>query len=230
MLVIDAKETIRNRTNFSGRGAGIAGFSILGTDVTYALTENMELDLKTLDEFLERNRMSKVILFGFTYMIWQYFCNALIGENKRFQLEDSILIHGGGWKKLHEKSVDNKVFGNVVKEVTGVKEVINYYGMVEQTGSIFLECEAGYFHCSNFSDVITRKEDFSVCGIGETGILQLVSPLATSYPGHNILSEDSGVINGEDDCACGKNGKYFNIHGRLKDADVRGCSDTHIGG
>ena len=153
----------------------------------------------------------------------------MIKVRKRYKLEDGILIHGGGWKKLHDQSVSNNVFSDAVKEVTGVKKVINYYGMVEQTGSIFIECKAGYFHCSNFSDVIARNVNFSSCQFGETGILQLVSPLATSYPGHNILSEDSGVIIGEDDCLCGKNGKYFRVQGRLKNAEIRGCSDAYPG-
>ena len=64
-----------------------------------------------------------------------------------------------------------------------------------------------------------------MCKFGETGILQLISPLATSYPGHNILSEDSGAIIGEDDCKCGLKGKYFLVHGRVKEAEIRGCSD-----
>jgi hypothetical protein len=32
---------------------------------------------------------------------------------------------------------------------------------------------------------------------------------------------------GEDDCSCGRLGKYFQVHGRLAKAEVRGCSDTH---
>ena len=35
------------------------------------------------------------------------------------------------------------------------------------------------------------------------------SLLPTSYPGYNILTEDIGVIAGEDDCKCGLKGKYF---------------------
>jgi hypothetical protein len=229
MLIIDTKATVKAGQGFSGRAAGIAGFSFLGTDIVYALNENMELDWETLEKFFERHRGSRVILFGFTYMIWKYFCSPVVKTDKCYQLEDSILIHGGGWKKLNDESVNNEVFRQVVEKVTGVKKVINYYGMVEQTGSIFLECEAGHFHCTNFSDVMTRDEKFSPCQFGETGIVQLLSPLATSYPGHNILSEDSGVIIGEDDCICGKNGKYFNIQGRIKDADVRGCSDAYQG-
>ena len=48
-----------------------------------------------------------------------------------------------------------------------------------------------------------------------------------SYPGFSILTEDEGVILGEDDCLCGRKGKYFKILGRLKNAEVRGCSDTY---
>ena len=82
-------------------------------------------------------------------------------------------------------------------------------------------------HCSNFSDVIIRRsKDFSVADIGEKGLMEIVSLLPSSYPGHVILTEDEGEILGEDDCPCGRLGKYFKIHGRIKNAEVRGCSDT----
>ena len=42
-----------------------------------------------------------------------------------------------------------------------------------------------------------------------------------------LLTEDEGVILGEDDCPCGRKGKYFHIHGRIKNAEIRGCSDTY---
>jgi hypothetical protein len=32
---------------------------------------------------------------------------------------------------------------------------------------------------------------------------------------------------GEDDCLCGKFGKYFHINGRMAKAEIRGCSDAH---
>jgi hypothetical protein len=34
------------------------------------------------------------------------------------------------------------------------------------------------------------------------------------------------VILGEDDCKCGRKGKYFKVLGRIKKAKIRGCSDT----
>ena len=60
----------------------------------------------------------------------------------------------------------------------------------------------------------------------EIGLVQLISLLPTSYPGHNIISEDIGEIIGIDDCKCGRLGKYFIIHGRAEKAEIRGCSDT----
>ena len=99
--------------------------------------------------------------------------------------------------------------------------------MVEQTGSIFVECESGSLHCSIFSDIITRRADFSECSFGETGIVELFSLLPQSYPGHIILTEDEGEIIGEDDCSCGRLGKYFNLHGRISNAEIRGCSDVY---
>ena len=91
-----------------------------------------------------------------------------------------------------------------------------------------MECECGHLHASIFSDVITRRAvDFSPCDIGEEGIIQVVSTILESYPGHSLLTEDEGVILGEDDCPCGRSGKYFRITGRLKNAELRGCSDTY---
>ena len=100
--------------------------------------------------------------------------------------------------------------------------------MVEQTGTIYMECRYGHLHASVFSDVITRRyTDFTHCDIGEPGIVQVVSVLPESYPGHSLLTEDEGTILGEDDCPCGRKGKYFQINGRIKDAEIRGCSDTY---
>lgn len=100
--------------------------------------------------------------------------------------------------------------------------------MSEQLGSVFVECEYGHMHCSNFSDIIIRDHaDFSAEKVGERGLIELLSLLPSSYPGHALLTEDEGEILGIDDCPCGRHGKYFKIHGRIKGAELRGCSDTY---
>jgi phenylacetate-coenzyme A ligase PaaK-like adenylate-forming protein len=227
MIILDSSSVLKNRTMFSARGAGILGFSIFAKDRIFAFDEEMNLDLEGLHAFIEKHRGKRILLFGFTFMIWQYFYAKLKELNSPLMFEDAILIHGGGWKKLENEAVDSKTFKDELNKVCGIKEVHDYYGMVEQTGCIYMECEHGHLHASVFSDVIARRSsDYSVCDDGEEGILQVVSMLPESYPGHSILTEDRGVVLGVDDCPCGRKGKYFKVLGRIKNAEVRGCSDT----
>ena len=216
---------------FSARGAGILGFSIFGTKKIYALDDEMRLDVEGLREFLELHRGKTILLFGFTFMVWQHFYQELVrlrAEGVTFDLSGCILIHGGGWKKLQGQAVSRQDFHDRLNEVCGLDRIHDYYGMVEQTGCIYMQCECGHLHASVFSDVIVRRPlDFSVCGVGEPGILQVLSTIPESYPGHSLLTEDEGVLLGEDDCPCGRKGKYIQIFGRMKSAELRGCSDTY---
>lgn len=230
LLVIDSPEVLKNRQMFSARGAGILGFSIFASRIHYALDRDMKLDKAALEEFTRRYRGKKVLVFGFTYMIWEYFYKALAGKNIELHMPEAVLLHGGGWKKLQDQAVSTDEFKEGLRRVSGIEEVYNYYGMAEQTGCIYMECPCGHLHASLYSDIIIRRPaDFGVCGAGEKGIVQVLSPLAHSYPGHSILTEDEGVLLGEDDCPCGRLGKYFKIIGRIQNAEVRGCSDTYEG-
>lgn len=229
-LVIDSPRVLKDRSLFSARGAGILGFSIFASKITYALDSEMNLDLEAIEEFIETYKNRTVLVFGFTYMIWKHFYQELVRLGKTLSLEHAILVHGGGWKKLANEAVSPEVFREGLKEAAGIQRIHNYYGMAEQTGCIYMECEEGHLHASVFSDIITRRaEDFAPCGIGEKGIIQVLSPLPGSYPGHSLLTEDEGVILGEDDCPCGRKGRYFAITGRVSHAEVRGCSDTYEG-
>ena len=228
MLIIDSRSTVKDRALFSARGAGILGFSMLGHDVTYALDEEMRLDDAAVTAFIEKHQGEHMLLFGFTFMIWEHFYKSLEARGKKLPLDKGVMLHGGGWKKLAKVTVDNIAFKRGIEEVSGIRRVYNYYGMVEQTGSIYLECDHGRLHCSNFSDIIVRRHtDFAPCPLHDPGLIQLVSLLPSSYPGHSLLSEDVGELTGEDDCPCGRLGKTFAIHGRVKDSEIRGCSDTY---
>ena len=227
MLIIDSPSVIKNREMFSARGAGILGFSIFGTDRTYALNDDMSIDLNAIDKFLEKYNGKNILLFGFTFMIWQYFYKELKKISKKFDLSKGILIHGGGWKKLLNEAISPVEFKKSLNTICGLNRIHDYYEMVEQTGCIYMECEHGYLHCSNFSDVIIRRaKDFSISDLQEKGLIQVISLLPTSYPGHSLLTEDEGMLLGKDNCPCGRKGKYFKIFGRIKNAEIRGCSDT----
>lgn len=228
MIVLDTSAIVKDRRMFSARGAGILGFSMFGRDKIYALNENMELDEKALLSFLEKHCGEKLFLFGFTFMIWRYFYRKLKETGLRLDLSQGVLIHGGGWKKLAAEAVSPTQFKEALHDSCGLERIYDYYGMVEQTGTIYMECDHGHLHASRFSDIIIRDpKDWSVCPNGEVGIVEVVSALPRSYPGHALLTEDMGEILGEDDCPCGRLGKYFKIHGRMQGAELRGCSDTY---
>ena len=228
MLIMDTKSIISNRSKFSARTAGVLGFSMFGREVEFALDDDMTFNFQRVKDFLDKYKTENILIFGFTFIIWKHFVLELDRLEKKVDLSKAILLHGGGWKQLENQSVDNIEFKKRIFKVSKISKIHNYYGMVEQTGSIFVECEYGFFHSPSFSDLIIRNhKTHSPEENGVEGLIQLLSVIPKSYPGHSILTEDLGTIHGEDDCICGRMGKYFKVHGRIKSAEIRGCSDTY---
>ncbi len=227
MLMIDCPATVKKRNHYSARTAGILGFSLFGTHRTYALRdEDMSLDLDVVFPFLEKYGKQKFLVFGFTYIVWKHLVRELEEKGIYLDMSRAVLVHGGGWKKLENEAVSRIEYKRRIAGVCGIENVIDYYGMAEQSGSIFMECSCGHLHCSDFSAVLMRRpQDFSVCEIGETGLIQVMSVVPKSYPGHSLLTEDEGRILGVDDCPCGRKGAYFEVLGRARHAELRGCSE-----
>lgn len=227
MLIVDQEEVVKGKAAFSARAAGVLGFSNFGRHHFYALDEQMQPKWQQIHQFLEKHQGTPILLFGFTYVVWQSFLQAAIAAGQHFDFgPNSILVHGGGWKKLVDQSIDNLAFKELLAKHFGIRRVSNYYGMVEQVGSIFMECEAGHFHTPSFADVLMRDPiSFEPAASGAVAVYSL---LPRSYPGHAILTEDIGTILGCDDCLCGRKGKYFHIHGRIPKAEMRGCSDVRV--
>lgn len=228
MLVIDSAETVRNRQLFSARGAAIIGLQMIASKQIFALDKDMNLQRDMVCDFLREHAGQKFLLFGFTFMAWQHFYKELLKIEERFDLSEAFLMTSGGWKKLQSEAVSKEEFKARFEEVCGLRHFLDHYGMAEQIGAIHAECECGHLHASVYSDIIPRRyKDFAPCEVGEPGILQMVSVLPHSYPGHSLISEDKGVLLGIDDCPCGRKGKYFQVLGRIKQAEIRGCSDTY---
>ncbi len=228
MLVIDSKEVIKNRKLFTARGATVMGLEFAARKMVFALDENMQLDTAVVSDFLEKYGQDNFLIFGFTFMVWKHLFDEIENKNLSFDFSNGYLLTGGGWKKLEEKAVSRDAFKQRGKDICNLQRYVDHYSMAEQSGSIYAECPCGNLHASIYSDVITRRfEDFSPCEIGETGIIQVISVVPHSYPGNSLLTEDMGVILGEDDCPCGRKGKYIKIIGRIKNAEIRGCSDTY---
>ena len=110
MLIIDSKSVLKDRNMFSARGAGIIGFSMLGRGATYALDEDLHLDLDAVNAFMEKYTGEPILLFGFTSIIWEHFFKELEQLDTKLPLDGAVVIHGGGWKKLIDQQVDNEIF------------------------------------------------------------------------------------------------------------------------
>jgi hypothetical protein len=227
MVIVDHPGVVRDRTSYSARGAGILGMAQFGHRPFYALREDMSLDEDGLRAYLEQAAGRRVLLFGFTFMVWQYLIQILERGGRRLNLTDGILVHSGGWKKLQEAAVSPESFRERVRAAIGVDQVINFYGMVEQVGGVYFENQIHHLHAPIYSEVIVRDPvTLAPVPDGQPGLIQVLSCLPTSYPGHSLLTEDMGVIRGVDPEGTNMGGRCFEILGRVPKAELRGCSDT----
>jgi ribosomal protein S28E/S33 len=228
MLVVDTTAVIKNRTSFSARGAGVLGMVNFGRDHVWVLDEHEQPDVEAVRAFLDRHGDRPFLIFGFTFMVWLYLYE--LAREHGLDLSNGVLIHSGGWKKLVDRQVDNQAFRRAFAEHTGLARIHNFYGMVEQIGVVYLEGPDGDgLYCPDFADVVIRDpETWRELPPGRPGLVEVVSTLPESYPGHVLLTEDLGVVNGVDDGTWP--GKRFSILGRLPRAEARGCSDTFTGG
>jgi hypothetical protein len=225
MLVIDTDTVFKDPTMMSARGAGVLGQMRFGRDHEFALDRDLLPAFDAVRSFLEKHGGSPFFMFGFTFMVWINFYQLFCDEG--LDLSNGILIHSGGWKKLVEQSVDNNAFRLALKDAFGLTQIYNFYGMVEQIGSIFLEGPNGLLYPPNFADILIRDpETWEVAEVGQPGIVQVISLLPRSYPGHSLLTEDLGVIEAVDAGIDGWMGKGVRIIGRVPKAELRGCSDV----
>lgn len=232
LLIADCEEENKKSSNLSARGAAIRGISNFSNKIVYAFDkvgEELKLNLERIEKFKEDYCNEDVLIYGFTYIIWSKLIKELQSRGKVVNLPKAKILHSGGWKKLTSQRITKEEFSKVVSEIFNTKNsnVIDFYGMVEQLGVIFIDCEYGYKHVPSFAEVIIR--DFLTLEevqFGEIGLIEVMSSLSSSYPAQAILTEDIGEFIGVDCCKCGRKGKYFKFKSRVEKSETRGCGDT----
>jgi phenylacetate-coenzyme A ligase PaaK-like adenylate-forming protein len=173
------------------------------------------------------------LVFGFTYLVWSRVLPELRRRDVPLGLRRAALFHGGGWKKLREQQVSKEAFNRSVADGLGCSpnHVYDFYGMVEQVGSIFIDCEEGHKHEPNFATVIIRDPlTMEMVPVGGEGLIEVISLLPSSYPGQVVLTEDCGQLVAIDDCPCGRLGIAFDFTSRVQHVELRGCGDTLAAG
>ncbi|MCY6960601.1 LuxE/PaaK family acyltransferase [Clostridium brassicae] len=232
MLVIDSEDINKKSSTMTARGAAVRGVSVFASKTVYVMDNhngNLEINVDRLLEFQKKYKDQEVLIYGFTYIVWSKFVNILKQKGIKIDLPKAKLLHSGGWKKLISEKVEKKEFSKSAAEVlnTSPNNIIDFYGMVEQVGVVFIDCECGYKHVPDFAEVIIRDiVSLEEVNVGESGLIEVMSTLGSSYPSQAILTEDIGELVGIDDCKCGRKGKYFKFKSRVEKAEIRGCGDT----
>lgn len=231
-IVIDHPEINDPTNEFSARTAGVRGLSLYARKTIYLLKkegDSLTVNPDALEEIRQLDGEIPVYLFGFTWIIWSVCIPYFKEHDIHLHLSEGTLFHGGGWKNLQKIAVGKDFFAMKIRDFFGIPSyrVLDFYGMAEQTGIIFPDCECGFKHVPSCAKIVIRNiQTLKPCGKGERGLIEVMSILPTSYYGQALLTEDTGRIIGWDGCPCGRRGIFFEFINRVERAEVRGCGDT----
>jgi hypothetical protein len=233
-IVLDAGGGQGVDVELSARVAGLRGYLMMASETHYALDagDGLELNADRLETMLDsfRARQVPVCLIGYTYMLYQYVVAPLARAGRRMALPDgSMVLHFGGWKRLESQAVDRGRLNAAVEQVFGMNEpcVRDVYGFTEQLGVIYPDDGSGIRMAPVYSEVIVRDPiTLRPLPPGEPGLLEFITPLPHSYPGIALLVDDIGRIVSGDEGPDGRFGTRFEVLGRARGAEIRGCGDT----
>jgi hypothetical protein len=168
------------------------------------------------------------LAYGFTYVVWRHLVQPLRARGVTLHMPNVRLLHSGGWKRLQEQAVARAAYAAGVAELFGcpAENVVDFYGMVENVGVIYPDCAHGNKHAPAFAEVIIRDPlTLQPVQVGEQGLVQVCSALATSFPGFAVLTDDIAEVIHYDGCPCGRRGIGFRFVKRVPKAELRGCGN-----
>jgi len=232
-IVLDESSSLGKGSVVTARSSTIRSLLFCSSEAHTCIVEEngqLRLDENKLDTLLKmaEKNPGNFIIFGFTFILYIHVIQKLLESGKKYELAGAKILHIGGWKKLESAKVTPEKLVSDCCEVLGVlkEDIVDFYGFTEQAGLIYPTCEEGVRHTPVWADVIVRDPlSLRSLPIREEGLLQFITPIQTSYPGHSVLTEDVGYIIGVDECSCGRKGKTFKVVGRAEKAEVRGCGD-----
>jgi len=234
-LVVDTADFKGAANTVGARGAAIQGLQPFASETTCCLTlddqGDLKLDRDRLREFAKDRQDCEVLVYGFTFILWNHLVKPLMAEGGCLNLPKARILHSGGWKRLQDQAVEKEVFNQQLARTFGCStdRIIDFYGMVETVGVIYPDCSEGNKHGPVFGDVIVRDPlTLEPVAAGEHGIVQVCSVLPTSFPGHLLLTEDRAQVMAYDGCPCGRRGISFRFAGRIPKAELRGCGNLQI--
>lgn len=196
----------------SAQEAALRGFLMAASSTTY-LTDIEQCG----------HSGSPSVLLGYTYRVYE-----LALRTKAMVLPHTTLLHFGGWKRLQEQAISRDQFAHLFQERLGMKrcQLLDAYGFTEQLGIIYVDRGDGVKRCPLVSEIVIRDpHTLRPLPDGQVGLIELITPLPHSYPGIALLLDDVGRIVSREPSPDGRHGTAFEVLGRAKAAELRGCGD-----
>lgn len=211
LFIADARGQLKTH---NARYAGVAGMMRVGRNPVFLLNSNMSINPDALDRLWATEN---AVVFGFTWVVYKHLVLPLMKAG--LLLKNSVLIHSGGWKKMEADAVGAEELRKNCQSI-GLIRILNFYGMVEQLGSVWVGKDASCLIGTRFAYAVIRHPvTLRPVPDGAIGLIQLISPIPLSYPGHSVLTEDLGRIVSRSPLA-------IEVIGRLPKLPTRGCSDV----
>ncbi|MBI2805474.1 MAG: hypothetical protein HYX68_10900 [Planctomycetes bacterium] len=137
----------------------------------------------------------------------------------------SKILTGGGWKSfLPGVSLERDDFQKQMADFFGLAQdaIRDMFGLSE-CPAVFVQCSHGHYHVPAFTWAqAIDPETGAAVPDGELGLLQLTTPLTTSYPLLKILTTDKATL--MHGCPCGVPAPYLVPRGRASAARFETCA------
>ena len=114
----------------------------------------------------------------------------------------------------------------LIRRVLGIPEsrVMESYGAAEHP-ILYCDCPFHRFHVPIYSRVLIRDpRTFEPLPYGETGLVNLITPMIRATPVVSVLTDDLGVLRPGGDCPCGVKSPQLEILGRIGMSEIKTCA------
>lgn len=162
--------------------------------------------LKDVLTILE-NRKQKTLLIGVTFALIDF------AEQYPIKLEYTVVMETGGMKGRRQEQTRQQIHETICNAL-GVQQVHSEYGMTELLSQAYSKGN-GRFYCPPWMKVLVRDEEDPLSlkeqGRGVLNIIDLANIHSCSF----IATDDAGTVYADGS---------FEVHGRIDNSDIRGCS------
>lgn len=156
-------------------------------------------------EAMARETKPKLLL-GVSYALWE------LAEQRAGRLENTVVMETGGMKGRREE-LPRAQFHAILQEAFGVGEIHSEYGMAELTSQAYSR-GGGVFHCPPWMRVILRDPNDPFDHDKSSGAVDIID-LANRSSCAFLQTRDLGRLHPDGG---------FEILGRMKGSDIRGCN------